>query len=480
MEYAMNNEQIKVQTNAIAEKFLEHLQLPGNERIIFSGKFGTGKTTFLDEFFKSYKKEYFTVKLYPVHYSVASNEDIFEYIKFDILFQMLEQEEFGASIFSDKELAVQYTLENLHSIMASLLRIIPKIDKGYKQITGVMENLKKSYEDFKAQRNANELDPVMQFLKGIAMEKGSPYENNCITDIIKKKLEQVRKNGRKTVLLIDDFDRIDPEHTFRILNVLASQCDGEFCGGRKFSFDHTILVCDINNIRNTFHHRYGSDTDFTGYIDKFYSKQIFEFDIREHFRCKLNVFLSPLNNNNSSFYGLASSMVLLVINELIKRGEINLRQAHNWASLKVNLKHYVIGDIIMPNSDMSVILLGNLAAMLGEDELERIINKYDALNLQYNLTDSVLRYPAGVLFHMISHDRYHFHIDSKSEYECDFEGDRYFCVSQKYLVYSIYVLAISKITDKNGVVERKTFPFWRIMKKAFEIRKYYIRNGMAV
>lgn len=476
----MNNEQIKVQTNAIAEKFLEHLQLPGNERIIFSGKFGTGKTTFLDEFFKSYKKEYFTVKLYPVHYSVASNEDIFEYIKFDILFQMLEQEEFGASIFSDKELAVQYTLENLHSIMASLLRIIPKIDKGYKQITGVMENLKKSYEDFKAQRNANELDPVMQFLKGIAMEKGSPYENNCITDIIKKKLEQVRKNGRKTVLLIDDFDRIDPEHTFRILNVLASQCDGEFCGGRKFSFDHTILVCDINNIRNTFHHRYGSDTDFTGYIDKFYSKQIFEFDIREHFRCKLNVFLSPLNNNNSFFYGLASSMVLLVINELIKRGEINLRQAHNWASLKVNLKHYVIGDIIMPNSDMSVILLGTLAAMLGEDELERIIDKYDALNLQYNLTDSDLRLPVGVLFHMISHDRYHFHIDSKSEYECDFEGDRYFCVSQKYLVYSIYVLAISKITDKNGVVERKTFPFWRIMKKAFEIRKYYIRNGMAV
>lgn len=476
----MNNEQIKVQTNAIAEKFLEHLQLPGNERIIFSGKFGTGKTTFLDEFFKSYKEEYFTVKLYPVHYSVASNEDIFEYIKFDILFQMLEQVEFGASIFSDKELAVQYTLENLHSIIASLLRIIPKIDKGYKQTTGVMERLKKGYEDFKAQRNANELDPVMQFMKEIAMEKGSPYENNCITDIINKKLEQVRKNGRKTVLLIDDFDRIDPEHTFRILNVLASQCDGEFCGGRKFSFDHTILVCDINNIRNTFHHRYGSDTDFTGYIDKFYSKQIFEFDIREHFRCKLNVFLSPLNNNNSFFYGLASSMVLLVINELIKRGEINLRQAHNWASLKVNLKHYVIGDIIMPNSDLSVILLGTLAAMLGEDELERIIDKYDALNLQYNLTDSDLRFPVGVLFHMISHDRYHFHIDSKSEYECDFEGDRYFCVSQKYQVYSIYVLAISKITDKNGVVERKTFPFWRIMKKAFEIRKYYIRNGIAV
>lgn len=476
----MNNEQIKVQTNAIAEKFLEHLQLPGNERIIFSGKFGTGKTTFLDEFFKSYKKEYFTVKLYPVHYSVASNEDIFEYIKFDILFQMLEQEEFGASIFSDKELAVQYTLENLHSIMASLLRIIPKIDKGYKQITGVMENLKKSYEDFKAQRNANELDPVMQFLKGIAMEKGSPYENNCITDIIKKKLEQVRKNGRKTVLLIDDFDRIDPEHTFRILNVLASQCDGEFCGGRKFSFDHTILVCDINNIRNTFHHRYGSDTDFTGYIDKFYSKQIFEFDIREYFRYELNVFLSPLGYNNSFLKGLASEMILPVIEELIKRGEINLRQAHNWTSLKVNLKHYVVGSIVMPDSDLSVILLGALAAMLGEDELERIINKYDALNLQYNLTDSVLRYPAGVLFHMISHDRYHFHIDSKSEYECDFEGDRYLCVPRGYPEFYTYMLAISKITDKNGVVERKTFPFWRIMKKAFEIRKYYIRNGKTV
>ena len=55
-------------------KFIQHLLLKDNERIIFSGKFGHGKTTFLKEFFdvknqQGYfkKQRYNTFFLYPVN-----------------------------------------------------------------------------------------------------------------------------------------------------------------------------------------------------------------------------------------------------------------------------------------------------------------------------------------------------------------------------------------------------------------------------
>jgi hypothetical protein len=33
------------------QEFKDHLNIPGNDRIIFSGKYGIGKTKFLDDFF---------------------------------------------------------------------------------------------------------------------------------------------------------------------------------------------------------------------------------------------------------------------------------------------------------------------------------------------------------------------------------------------------------------------------------------------
>ncbi|MGX7835563.1 hypothetical protein ACWKSR_10475, partial [Campylobacter fetus subsp. venerealis] len=72
------------------KQFLAHLDLKNNYRIIFSGGFGTGKTYFLDDFFKEHVK-YEAIHIYPVNYSVSSNEDIFELIKYDILFKLLEK-----------------------------------------------------------------------------------------------------------------------------------------------------------------------------------------------------------------------------------------------------------------------------------------------------------------------------------------------------------------------------------------------------
>ena len=98
----------------------------------------------------------------------------------------------------------------------------------------------------------------------------------AITNII---ANSIKVNPEKdTVLIIDDVDRIDPEHLFRILNVFAAHFDFGSKEKNKFNFDKILLVCDFHNIRNAFHHRYGNDVDFRGYINKFFSSEIYHFD----------------------------------------------------------------------------------------------------------------------------------------------------------------------------------------------------------
>ena len=79
------------------EKFLQHLELEDNNRILFSGKFGMGKSVFLEYFFNGTKEtntpptNYTVFHLYPVNYSISSNEDIYRYIKYDLIISMLQK-----------------------------------------------------------------------------------------------------------------------------------------------------------------------------------------------------------------------------------------------------------------------------------------------------------------------------------------------------------------------------------------------------
>ena len=62
-------------------------------RIIFSAKFGDGKSYFLNEFMKIYDEkvnDYYFITLHPVNYVVEENRDVIEYIKRDILFQLIK------------------------------------------------------------------------------------------------------------------------------------------------------------------------------------------------------------------------------------------------------------------------------------------------------------------------------------------------------------------------------------------------------
>ena len=58
----MNTDRL-IPMDDIELQFNQHLKLSNNERIIFSGRFGTGKTTFLNHFFDN-QMEYLLMKIY--------------------------------------------------------------------------------------------------------------------------------------------------------------------------------------------------------------------------------------------------------------------------------------------------------------------------------------------------------------------------------------------------------------------------------
>ena len=78
----------KIDISGNLKNFAQYLEK--TDRIILSAKFGDGKTYLLNELRNDEamqdKYEFFTI--YPVNYSVAKNEDVFEYIKRDIIVQL--------------------------------------------------------------------------------------------------------------------------------------------------------------------------------------------------------------------------------------------------------------------------------------------------------------------------------------------------------------------------------------------------------
>jgi hypothetical protein len=138
-------------------------------------------------------------------------------------------------------------------------------------------------------------------------------------------------SGKQTVLIIDDLDRIDPEHVFRILNVFAAHFDLDE-NANKFGFDRVIVVCDIQNVRRMFRTRYGQDTDFSGYIDKFYSRRVFHFDNRKaveeavsRILCSVKIEPQTKNLSINLKHQLDHQFVVFVLVGLLKVNALNLR-----------------------------------------------------------------------------------------------------------------------------------------------------------
>lgn len=273
----------------IAKEFNEHISIDNNDKILFSGKFGNGKSTFLKEFFKSdstYQDEYLSIHISPVCYSVSSNEDVFSYIKYDILTELLKHSlELETRELNLADILPVFVKEKREDLMklgltTELLEFIPKLGKPIKLLAEILVSGSEKIKAYTNEINSQSEDNIISSFMNLLEKEKTIYENDSVTKIIEKLIEELQKGKKKKlVLVIDDLDRIDAEHIFRMLNVFSSQLDNyeRFGKMNKFGFGKIILVCDINNIQSIYEHKFGARADFAGYIDKLFSKSVFEF-----------------------------------------------------------------------------------------------------------------------------------------------------------------------------------------------------------
>ena len=179
-------------------EFSKHISDPQNVRILFSGKFGIGKTTFINQYFAGKEDKYVKIHLYPVNYSIASNEDIIDLIKYDILMELIrEGAEFTCEDISKVDAIVGFTKENSIEVVKALIGCIPKIGKEVNEAYNGLEKIGKSFEEYYKGKKNDEGDTTNDFANLIKNGKGLIYENSAITSIICNKIDQLAKEKKK-------------------------------------------------------------------------------------------------------------------------------------------------------------------------------------------------------------------------------------------------------------------------------------------
>lgn len=295
-------EDIKIPIDKQLDEFGNHIL--ANPRTFLSSKFGDGKSYFLDEFKKRNAEHFVFITLYPVNYQVANNEDIFNLIKRDVLFQLIVQGFFEeSSIQISDELALWGFIQNKYkSFLLELLpymasvalpaEYVPVVTAALKR-KEVFKSIKKQFDDYK--RQLAEKDDILTKFLDVA-ESNPVYEEDLVTSLIKQAIQKFKEKSqqvdkeKRVVLIVEDLDRLDPAHLFRILNIFSAHIDycyklmnkpNETLVGNKFGFDNVVFVADFSNIRKIFKHFYGEQTDFNGYIGKFLSSAPYNYSIRE-------------------------------------------------------------------------------------------------------------------------------------------------------------------------------------------------------
>ncbi len=303
-------------------EFEEELEENGNNRILFSAPFGQGKTTFLKKFFEKNQNKYEVFHLFPVNYAIANNEDIFSYIKAEIFYKLiLKGVSFDKETIPHKIAFPFYLQKHFDKALLPLVRLFPKVGGDIYSIANDLIKLKENYlKEFEEVNQDNE-KKVESFLDELHGKEGSLFEDNFYTQLIRKHIEEL-KTKKKSVLIIDDTDRMDPDHIFRILNVFAAHFDSpDYIEGdsNKFGFDKIVIVCDYENLHKIFSHKYGARTDFAGYIDKFFSKSIFRFDNSSAINAIINSMVPDEFKNRLPNFEF-------IVSDLIKTGNISLRE----------------------------------------------------------------------------------------------------------------------------------------------------------
>lgn len=324
----MNKFEIPV--NQEIRQFGRHLK--ANERTILSARFGDGKSYFLDKIRsdKGLAKKYKFLTIYPINYQVSDNKDVFELLKRDVLLQLILNEMIDDSVkLEEIDILSWFIYHNRGSVLTDLLTSLPQLgldDSSSEKVAIAMNTISVfssiktqfgaiwgKYKAFKEQLKSND-DLIEEYMS--KQDKTLLYEKDSITTIIQDSIKTYQSNTKKKVaLIVEDLDRIDPAHLFRILNILSAHMDYGYryhgvpdksLAGNKFGLDNIIIVADYKNLKNIFHHFYGNHTDFGGYISKFLSSVPFEYSLE-----KLKY--QHIINKISSVTGIETSILYPII-----------------------------------------------------------------------------------------------------------------------------------------------------------------------
>lgn len=399
---------IKFPTENFYGDFERHLDRKNNKRVIFSGKFGTGKTTFLKDYFDKHKNRYLNIRINPIFYSVSKNEDIFELIKFDLLSQILDNTDFGINESEMKDICKKLleilkktgliVLDKLPNIFSVVTPLAGPLSPFVSFILGSVTQVTRHFVENPA--SLTNKDTVNSYLNSIISQKGSPYERDSITDIIRQLIgkAKINKNNADTVLIIDDLDRLDPEHIFRLLNVFSAQYNPE-SDDNKFGFDKIILVCDLNNIREIYKYKYGPNVDFLGYINKFYSINPYIFNVGDLLINSVDNFLPIISNpnilNESEYsFCINHSIIIHFISIISHANLLNFRMLlnnslyescldvfTNWYKKKIPYKvSFLSSQYFLGNFHWILILLNVLFKGNVHDTLKLLYRHYEKVN----------------------------------------------------------------------------------------------------
>jgi hypothetical protein len=369
-----------IENQSLLSSFENHLNVEFNKRILFSAPFGSGKSTFLRDYFESKTDVFITLRLNPVNYAVANNEDVFEYIKLDLLTELILS---YSSVLQITEGDLSYFLTTQNYVL-NRLKFAPNLSplfkffgpKGVAAASSVeqMDKVVDDLKDFNTKMNREEGEKIDEYYSWWEKQKGSIYERDEITFLIVSLIKRLKKHalGKLIVLTIDDLDRLDPEHVFRLLNIFSAHYNPQ-TDINKFEFDKVIMVCHYQNIKRMYAHKYGEGVDFAGYIDKFYSLAIFEFDVRLYLQEKLydqiyskydeNQFEGlpkhisytyELSRYNNPFYNAIQYVLLCLIEHKL----FTFRNFEHFKAYSVPDKYFTASnDIKYPYSQFSFLVL---------------------------------------------------------------------------------------------------------------------------
>lgn len=271
--------------------FYHHLRT--HERTIFSAKFGDGKSYFLNKFEKNPQvaSEFKFLKVYPINYQVVGDYDIFNLLKYDILQQLLVEKmisplPISGNFFDAKEEGT--LLSALSDRVAGIKPSIWTLCLAF--ISNVWDIIKSVPKRMRIKSGGD--NAARQILKDFE-NTSFLYGEDVATHLIKQSLRYWKSGAgenKRVVLVVEDLDRLDPSHLFRLLNVFSAHMDYIYKNGdaptdslvgSRFGFDNVVFVLEYDNLKHLFAHFYGDDSAFSGYINKFIPQGYFEYSLRK-------------------------------------------------------------------------------------------------------------------------------------------------------------------------------------------------------